>query len=113
PFPPQAPLPPGKKSNILIWILGGVVVLVLGSTLMCGVGGYLLLHKVKESGFDSSLMQKNPVYAAAKMAATVNPEVEMLSADDSRGTIQDRDKKSGKATTMKFDPDKKQMVVTD
>jgi len=113
PFPPQAPLPPGKKSNILIWILGGFVVLVLGSTLMCGVGGYLLLHKAKESGFDSSLMQKNPVYAAAKIAATVNPDVEILSTDDSQGTIKVRDKKSGKTTTMKFDPDKKQMVVTD
>jgi hypothetical protein len=112
PFPPQAPLPPGKKSNILIWILGGVVVLVLGATAMCGLGGYLLMHKAKESGLDTALLQKNPAFAAAKMAATLNPDVEVLSSDDSTGTIKVREKSTGKVTSMRFDPDKKQMVVT-
>ncbi len=87
--------------------------LVLGSTLMYGVGGYLLLHKAKQSGLDTALLQKNPAFAAAKMAATVNPDVEVLSTDDSTGTIQVRDKKTGKTTTMQFDAAKKQMVVTD
>lgn len=113
PFPPQAPLPPGKKSNILIWILGGVVVVVLGFTAMCGIGGFLLMHKAKEAGFDSSLMSKNPGYAAAKMVATLNKDVDVLSTDDSTGTIQVRDKKTGQTTTLRFDPATKRMVVTD
>src|SRR5438132_14434517 len=41
-FPNQPPLPPGKKPNILIWILGGIVVLMLGVTAMCGVAGYFV-----------------------------------------------------------------------
>src|ERR1700690_690890 len=82
PFPPPQQLPPGKKPNILIWILGGLVVLGLGVTMMCGIGGYLLLHKAKTSGFDPALLSKNPGYAAAKMAATLNKDVEVLSSDD-------------------------------
>lgn len=113
PFASQAPLPPGKKPNILLWILGGFVILMLGVTAMCGLGGYFLMRKAKQAGFDSSLIGSNPAYAAAKLAATMNPETETVSTDDSSGTITVRDKKSGKTTTLKFDPDKKTMVVTD
>jgi hypothetical protein len=115
PYPPpnQAPLPPGKKPNILLWILGGFVVLMIGVTAMCGLGGYFLMRKAKQAGFDSGLLSSNPAYAAAKMAATINPDVETVSSDDGSGTITVRDKKTGKTTTLKFDPDKKTMVVTD
>lgn len=125
PFPPsnppppdpfassQPPLPPGKKSNILIWILGGIVALIVGVTAMCGLAGYFIMHKAKQAGFDSGLLTTNPAYAAAKMAATLNPDVDTVSTDDSSGTITVRDKKTGKTTTLKFDPDKKTMVVTD
>ena len=125
PFPPsgppppdpfassQPPLPPGKKPNILIWILGGIVVLMIGVTAMCGLAGFFILHKAKQAGFDSGLLTTNPAYAAAKMAATMNPDVETVTADDRSGTITVRDKKTGKTTTLKFDADKKTMVVTD
>jgi hypothetical protein len=125
PFPPsgppppdpfassQPPLPPGKKSNILIWILGGIVVLMLGVTAMCGLAGFFIMHKAKQAGFDSGLLSKNPGYAAAKMVATMNPDVETVSSDDSSGTITVRDKKTGKTTTLKFDAEKKSMVVID
>jgi hypothetical protein len=118
PVPPafpsnQAPLPPGKKPNILIWILGGVVVVMLGITAMCGLGGYFLMRKAKQAGFDSDLLKSNPAYAAAKMAVTMNPDVETVSSDDNNGMITVRDKKTGKVVKFKFDPDKKTMVVTD
>jgi hypothetical protein len=125
PFPPsnppppdpfassQPPLPPGKKSNILIWILGGIVALMVGVTAMCGLAGYFIMHKAKQAGLDSGLLSSNPAYAAAKLAATLNPDVDTVSTDDGSGTITLRDKKTGKTTTLKFDPDKKTMVVTD
>ena len=113
PFPNQAPLPPGKKPNLLIWILGGIVVLMIGFTAMCGLGGYFLMRKAKQSGFDSTLMTKNPGYATAKMMVTLNPELDTLSSDDRTGTIVVREKKTGKTMTFKFDPDKKTMVVAD
>jgi hypothetical protein len=113
-FPPpnQAPLPPGKKPNILVWILGGVVVLMLGVTIMCGLGGYFLMRKAKQAGFDSDLLTRNPAYAAAKMAVTLNPDVETVASDDSHGTITVREKKTGKVMNFKFDADKKTMVIT-
>ncbi len=109
----QPPLPPGKKSNILIWILGGILALMLGVTAMCGLAGFLIMHKAKQAGLDSGLLSKNPAYAMAKMAATMNPDVETVTTDDSSGTITVREKKTGKSTTLKFDPDKKTMVVID
>jgi hypothetical protein len=113
-FPPQAPasLPPGKKPSLLIWILGGIVVLMLGVTVMCGLGGYFLMRKAKEAGFDSRLLKANPGYAAAKMAVTMNPDFESVSTDDSSGTIIVREKKTGKVMNFKFDPEKKTMVIT-
>jgi len=55
-FPPsdpfassQPPLPPGKKSNLLLWIVGIVVVVMVGFTAMCGLGGYFLMRKAKQS----------------------------------------------------------------
>jgi hypothetical protein len=113
PSPNQAPLPPGKKPNILIWILGGIVVLMLGVTMMCGLGGYFLMRKAKQAGFDTDLLKANPAYAAAKMAITMNPDIETVTSDDDRGSITVRDKKSGKLMKFKFDSDKKTMVITD
>jgi hypothetical protein len=97
---------------VLIWILGIVVVVVLGSTAMCGIGAYLVMRKAKDAGLDSSLLTKNPAYAMAKLAATVNKDVDVVSTDDSTGTIKVRDKKTGETTTLRFDAATKRMVVT-
>ena len=82
-FPPpnQTPLPPGKRPNVLLWVLGGFVVLMIGFTAMCGLGGYFLMRKAKQAGFDSALLTTNPAYAAAKMAVTLNPDVETVKSE--------------------------------
>jgi hypothetical protein len=110
---PQAPLPPAKKSNALVWILGIVVVIVMGSLLTCGIGAFLIMRKAKDAGLDGGLLSKNPAYAVAKMAATLNKDVETVSTDDSTGTIKVRDKRTGETTTLRFDAEKKRMVVID
>jgi hypothetical protein len=79
----------------------------------CAVLGFYAMHKVKQAGFDSDLMKKNPGLATAKMAVTMSPDTEIVSSDDNAGTIVVRDKKTGKVVTMKFDPQKKAMVITD
>ena len=114
-YPPgwQAPLPPAKKSNALIWILGIVVVMVFGVMATCGIGAFLVMRKAKEAGLDSTLLSKNPAYAMAKLAATVNKDVDVISTDDGTGTIKVRDKKTGETTTLRFDAATKKMVVID
>lgn len=112
---PQTPgaMPPVKKSNTLLWVLGGCgtfIVLVI----ICFVAfGFYVAHKAKQAGIDPELMRKNPGLAAAKMAVAGNPDLEMVSSNDSSGTIVVRDKKTGKTSTMKFDMEKKKLVITD
>jgi len=113
--PPAAAPAPQKSSGakVLLWILGIVLGLILIGFGSCAVIGFYAMHKIKQAGFDSELAKKNPALAAAKMAVTMSPDVEVVSSDDNAGTITVRDKKTGKTTTMKFDPQKKSMVITD
>jgi hypothetical protein len=110
--PPSAPQA-SSGAKLILWIVGIIVGLMLLGAGSCAVIGFYAMHKAKQAGLDSDLMKKNPALAAAKMAVAVNPDVEIVSSDDSAGTITVRDKKTGKTTTMKFDPQKKSMVVTD
>jgi len=113
--PAGAPPAPQKSSGtkILLWIVGIIVGLILISFGSCAVLGFYAMHKMKQAGFNSDLMKKNPALASAKMAVTLNPDTEIVSSDDNAGTIVVRDKKTGKVVTMKFDPQKKTMVITD
>lgn len=104
---------PAKKSNALLWILGGCGTFIL-LVIICFVGfGFYVAHKAKQAGIDPELMRKNPGLAAAKMAVAGNPDLEMVSSNDSAGTIVVRDKKTGKTSTMRFDMEKKKLVITD
>lgn len=111
-LPPQAPLAPAAKSNVLLWIVLGVVGVVCMVTLTCGLGGYFLYQRVKNAGFDPELMKTNPGLAVTKMAAALHPDMEVVSTNDRAGTITMKDKSTGKMMTFKFDPDTKSLVVT-
>src|SRR5215510_4812825 len=105
--PPAAP--PAKSSSglkIVLWIFGifaGLAILAIVSVMVIGL---FVFHKVKQAGLDPDLIKKNPVLAVAKMSVATNPDTEMISSDDSTGTIIVRDRKTGRTSTMKVDPDK-------
>ena len=103
--------PPPKKSNVLMWVLIGVGGFVLLGILAAGIGSYVLYRTVKNAGFDSELMQKNPGLAMAKMVTAMNPDYQTVTTDDSSGTITVREKSTGKIITLRFDPEKKSMVI--
>jgi VCBS repeat-containing protein len=110
---PQNPGAPAKKTNPLVWILGGVAVLMCGVMLTCAVGGYIAYRAVKNAGFDPDLMQRNPGLAMTKMAAALYPNLEVVSTNERTGKITMREKSTGKTMAFKFDPDKKTLVMSD
>src|SRR4029077_3440828 len=99
-LPPQQAQPP-KKSNVLMWVLIGVGGFVLLLILAAGVGSYFLYRTVKNAGFDSALMQRNPGLAMAKMVTAMNPDYQAVSTDDAAGTITVREKSTGKVVTFR------------
>jgi hypothetical protein len=111
-LPPQAPAPPAKKISPLVWILGAVAVVLCGIMITCGVIGFFAVRAVKNAGFDPDLMRTNPGLAMTKMAATLHPDMEVVSTNERTGAITMREKSTGKIMTFKFDPDKKTMVMT-
>ncbi|NWG14160.1 MAG: hypothetical protein HXY20_11565 [Acidobacteria bacterium] len=56
-------------------------------------------------------MEKNPGFAVAKMLASANPDIEVLSVDADRGIIRVRDKKTGKTLTMNLEDAKSGKIV--
>lgn len=96
-------VPAARKTSPIVWIL----VIVGGLFLLGMIGvigtGYFLVHKAKQAGLDTDLMQRNPAYAAAKLMVAANPDLSEVSHDDRAGTITLRDNKTGKVTTMNFD----------
>jgi hypothetical protein len=98
-------MPPGppRSTSPLVWILGivgGLIVIVI----LCVVAfTFFVVHKVKQAGIDPELIQRNPGLAVSKMIAAANPDVEVVSTNDTAGTITIRDKKTGKLVTITFD----------
>jgi hypothetical protein len=92
---PEPAGPPQKKSKVLIWVLagcGGLIALTLIGMLAVG---FFIKSKVSESG-------GNPGFAAAKILAAMNPNVDVVRADERTGKITLRDKKTGKTVTLDF-----------
>jgi len=99
--PPAQPAPAGqpakKNTSPLVWILAGCGGLIVIGVIVMLVGGYFVAHKVK--GF-AEMAKKNPAMAAAKLAVSFNPNLEIVAEDDEKGTITVRDKKTGEEITM-------------
>lgn len=100
--PPAAPQsgppvgsPAAKKSNVLVWVLAGCGGLILITILVGLAVSYFVARKASEFG-------KNPGFAAAKMMASLNPDVEVVRADENTGKITLRDKKTGKTVVFDF-----------
>ncbi|HWZ43608.1 MAG TPA: hypothetical protein VNW97_09020 [Candidatus Saccharimonadales bacterium] len=107
------PVAPAKKSNVLLWILGGCGTLILICIIAVAGFSFWAMNKAKQAGIDPELAKKNPGLVGARMAVAMNKDLEMVSSNDAAGTIVVRDKRTGKVTSMKFDPEKKTMVIVD
>lgn len=105
PVPPPvtgAAAPP-KKTNPLVWVLGGLGGCLVLVVICVFVFGWFAAHKLKQAGIDGDLMRKNPTLAAARIMVAANPDIEMVSTDEGKQEITVRDKKTGKVYTMSFE----------
>lgn len=93
---PSYPPPPKKKSNVVVWVLAGCgTFVVLGAVAVMAIS-YFVWNKAKD-------FEKNPAFAVAKMMVSANPDVELVSADEERGLITIKDKKTGEVFTVNLD----------
>lgn len=107
PGPPYAPYPQKKKTSPVVWILLGLGVFFVLAILAVMGAGFFFVHKIKQAGLDPELMKRNPGYATVKMMAAMNPDIEVVSMDDDKGTVTVREKKTGKTYSVNFDDAKK------
>lgn len=113
--PAQAPAPepgaPKKKSRLLLWVLAGLAGLFILIAVAVVGGGLFLVHKVKQAGLDPDLMRSNPAMAVGKLVTAMNPDLEVLRADEGSGIIEVRDKRTGKTMKMNFEDAKRGKLV--
>jgi len=110
PVPPAVPPPPGvnvpappKKTNPLVWILGGLGGCLVLVVICVFVIGLIVANKAKKAGIDGDLFRRNPALAAAKIMVATNPDIEMVSVDEGKQEITVREKKTGKIYSMSFE----------
>lgn len=101
---PSAQPPAAKKTSPWVWVVVGCGALILVVVLAFVVGGLFLFKKGKEF---VKTAEKNPAVAAAKIAAAVNPEIEVVDSDDEAGTVTLRNKKTGETITLNAEDIKK------
>ncbi len=106
--PPGGPVPPATpaaqpgpvvtaatpaKTSPLVWVLAGCGGLIVIVALIFGVIAYKARQFVHTA-------QHNPAYSIARLAAAANPDIEVLSTDEDKGTMTVRNKKTGETLTI-------------
>jgi hypothetical protein len=76
----------------------------LAILLVCaGTCGFLAYKAKQKFGGMAEDFKNNPELAAVKLAITMNPDLELVSADDAAKTVVVKDKKTGKEMTLNFE----------
>ena len=92
---PAAPVVPAtaQKTSALVWVLAGCGGLIVIAALIFGVIAY------KARQFVTSA-QRNPAYATARLMVAANPDLEIVSTDESHGTMTVHNKKTNETVTV-------------
>jgi hypothetical protein len=114
PAPPAVPAPaaPAKgKRGPLPYILLGCGAIAVLAVLGLVMAGWFVKGKLEQAGLSSEEAKSNPAMAAAKMMVAVNPDLELVSADEARGTITVRQKSTGKQVTVNLEDARQGRIV--
>lgn len=101
----QQPLPPAKKSGgMWLWVIGGCLGLMLVGGAALALIGYFGVKKFQETtGLNAEDMEKRPAFAAAKLITALNPDIELIAADEETQRITIREKSTGKTVSVTLD----------
>jgi hypothetical protein len=92
--PPAPGAPPVKKGmGPLAWVGIGCIVLLVLAGIAVGVMGWFAKRAVDK-------FAANPTMAAAELAVKMNPDLELVNADEKNNSITIKDKKTGEVTTI-------------
>ncbi len=89
PMPSPQARPASSGLKILLWVLGGIMVLVMLAVLGVVAVGYWFV--------------RNPGVAITKMINAANPNVEVVNVDNAGKRVTIRDRRDGKEVTLSFD----------
>ncbi len=95
PPPPPAPAKGGNRTVIIvICVIVGIILLIGGCVSTCT---YFAAKKAREYTRNA---QRNPAYASLSLAASLSPDIQVLSKDETSGKITVRNKKTGETVTI-------------
>ena len=101
PPPPPPPPAPAKGSNrtliVVLCILGALLVIIGGCVSTCAYFGYKASKRAREYSIEA---RKNPQFAAISLAASLHPDIQIVSKDEAAGKITLRNKKTGQVVTL-------------
>lgn len=92
--------PPAKKGKVWVWVLGGCLGLMIMGAVVTAIVGYIAVQKAKEVAGD---FENKPVFTAAKALVMLNPEIELVEADEASERITIREKATGKTVTVSLE----------
>lgn len=98
---PGEPQKKGMSPIAIVLIVIGGLVVVGGLVLVAA--GWFVFNRVQEAAGGSEVWEQNPAFAAARLALSMNPEVEMVDSDVDRGTITVRNRETGEEVTVNLD----------
>jgi hypothetical protein len=99
--PGQQPLSPVKEGcRAFSWVIGGCLGLIVMGAAVIGVIGFIAVQKATEVTRE---FEKRPVFMAANALVTLNPEIELVEADEESESITIREKATGKTITVKLE----------
>jgi hypothetical protein len=95
-IPPGPGVPPKKGMSPLAWVGIGCVVILIFVGIAVGVMGWFAKRAVDK-------FSKNPAMTAAEIAVKMNPDLELVKADEKNNSLTIKDKKTGEVTTISAD----------
>jgi hypothetical protein len=89
-----------KGTHPLVWVAVGCAAVIMLSAFVLVVGGLFIFNKAKDMVEE---MDESPVFAAAKLIAAANPEIELIEADEENRVVTFRNTRTDEEYTIDFE----------